>query len=266
MRRAQVSRQILQRARRILPFQLGPPLPPVLRVAERRGNRQRQLVQRLSLGTKRRQHDPVVPVLFQPRRNSGPQQRRLARSRCAQHHHQLLAALHAPGFQPLNQCPDVIVAPEVDRGVSLLEGHQSRIGQPLVVPVQPAARVQCDARQLRAQPVHPAFAVLHQVQQLNVVADELLFGRRLHQRENRLAQRPRLRKLHKAPLALEPVRSQDQDHRIAGRDLAIQRALPLLSRSDAPLIVEIEKCRGESLGAQPLQQLCRFRTDPRSND
>src|SRR2546429_2857714 len=91
---------------------------------------------------------------------------------------------------------------------------------------------------------------------LDIVGDVPLAGRALDDRENRLAERARLRELGKAPFAVEPVGREDQDDRLGASDLAIERALPVSARREPNVLVEVEKNLDETLRVQPLENAC----------
>src|ERR1035441_971044 len=94
----------------------------------------RQLVERPALRTKRRQHDPVVGVPLQARYDASAQERGLSRTRCPQNHHQLFAPLGAAGIEALDQPANVVVAAEIYRSISLVEGQEPWIRWPRLVP------------------------------------------------------------------------------------------------------------------------------------
>jgi hypothetical protein len=60
------------------------------------------------------------------------------------------------------------------------------------------------------------------------------------------------RGLDKAPAGTEPVRRDEEDHRLAAVGLLVQRPLPALARRDASLRVEIEEDVVPALAREPV--------------
>jgi hypothetical protein len=80
--------------------------------------------------------------------------------------------LRAPRLEPLDQAADVVVAPEVDRGVLLLEGEQSGKRRARRVPSKSALRVERDAHQFALEPLEAALAIAEQIERLDVRRNE----------------------------------------------------------------------------------------------
>ena len=131
--------------------------------------------------------------------------------------------------------------PKIDRGVLGLEGEQPGIGRTPLVPGEAALRVQRELGQLAGELGEAALPVAAQVEMLDVRGDEALAARRDDHREDRLAERPRLRELGEAPLALEPVRREHQDDGVGAVDLLVEGALPVGAGLDAGMLVDVEE-------------------------
>ena len=80
---------------------------------------------------------------------------------------------------------------------------------------------------------------------------ERVAGWRLDHREDRLAERARLRELGEAPLRGQPVRRLDDDDGLGLLDLAVERLLPVGAGRDAAILVEVEKRRLEPPVLEP---------------
>ena len=158
----------------------------------------------------------------------------------------------------LDQPPDVVVAAEIDRRVLLVEGEEAGIGRAAGREVEAALPHQRDLGQPPGEAIEAARLVADEVELLQVVADELVAVRRADQREDRLAARACLGELGEAPLRIEPVPGQDQDHRLGAVELVIELLLPALTRRDALVLVDVEEALLEALRLEPGEDLLRL--------
>ena len=254
MRGAQIARQIRKRARRIGFGKRIAPLAPIGGGAERDRDGLRQFFERMKLRTERRQHDPISLFALQARQHSGAQQRGFSRAGGAEHGNQFCAALRAPRVQPLDQAANVVVAAEIDRRVGFIERQQPGIRRALAIPLETAARVEHNFGEAGGQPRQAAFAILQQIEMLNVGRDDGLSGGSFDQRKNRFAESARLSEFRETPFAVKPILGEDQQHCVGAGHFAIKRALPIGAGSQARVLIEIEKRLGETVGVQPREQ------------
>ena len=112
---------------------------------------------------------------------------------------ELGAALRAARVEPLDQAADVIVAAEIDRSVLFLEGEQTRKRRAAGAPFEAALGVKRDPHEFAREPFEPALAIAEQIERLDVAGYLSVASRRLDHKEDRLAERARLRELGEAP-------------------------------------------------------------------
>ena len=111
----------------------------------------------------------------------------------------LVAALRAARVEPLDQAADVVVAAEIDRSVLFLESEQTRKWRAISVPFEAALGVKRDPHELAREPFEPALTIAEQIERLDVGRYLSVTSRRLIDKEDRLAERARLREVGVAP-------------------------------------------------------------------
>src|SRR5262249_25572195 len=100
---------------------------------------------------------------------------------------QLNPALDATSVEAFDQATDVVVASEIDCGILLLKGHESRVRRAARVPGEAALSIECDAGEFASQLCQPALAVQSHVERLDVRGDQGLAGWNLDHRKYRLS-------------------------------------------------------------------------------
>ena len=124
---AHVAGEVGQRLAWIFARQRVAPLPPIAVRPEHAGRRLRQLIERVDLRAKRRQHDPVAPVALE--RGSTPA--RMSDDLPAPDAPSKRDQLASPGARRAlsrSISRHLLVAAEIDRGIGLVEGEQSGNG------------------------------------------------------------------------------------------------------------------------------------------
>ena len=213
----------------------------------------RQLLARLALGPERWHHQPPPPGTPQLGKDTGPQQRRLARPGSPEQNQQAGPTQGAAGSEPLDQMPDVVIPAEVDGSVFLLEGEQARIGRSGAIPGEPALGRERDGLQLLPELFQTSCTLLAQIEHLQVGSDAragIAIGC-LDHLEDRLAEEAGTGEFSIAPLGSAPVGALEDQQRLRKLDLAVEGLLPIRPRRDTGMLVEVKKGRVETLLLQP---------------
>jgi hypothetical protein len=253
---------------------------------QRRGQPGEQAVlaaQRRALGADKRQGQEVAVVAREPRPQPGAQERGFAGARGAEDHQQPRRRGSLQTAQSVHRLDDRGVAAEEDAGVRGFErfeaairralavafrwpgeefGVEPRFVEPTLQPPEAVAgeedvlllvRARKLGRQQHAVLAASQFDRLPGAFQLRrQVGDRL---RRIgHDREQLLVERAGERVFVQAPTGAEPVRRDQQDHRLAAVRLLVQRPLPALARRDAAIRVEIEEDVVPAFAREPIAQ------------
>ena len=204
-------------------------------------------IERIVLRAEGGEDDPLALGLAEPRDEPGTEQRGLAGSGFAEDEDAAPPALDATRVGALDQLANVIVAAEIDRRILLVEGEEAGIGRAAGWEVEAALPRQGDFGEPARETFEAARLIADEVQFLQVVADELVAVGCVDQREDRLAAGARLGELGKAPLRIEPVPGEDQDHRLGAVELVVELLFPALPRRDALVLVDVEEALLEAL-------------------
>ncbi len=212
----------------------------------------RQLARRVVAGAEGLHHQPALDVAPQPRHQARTHQRRLAGAGGAEHHHQAGLAQPVDLVEQVQAVADLLVAAEEDAGVLLLEGQQPRIGRAAAVPVEGVGGIEPGGQDSAPQALERLLFLHREVDDLAVGEHPVDRAVVDLDRKEVLAEGAGVGDLHEAPARRHRVPAAQHDDGAAGAQLAVELLLPVASRRDARLGIEIEEDRTMALRGETL--------------
>lgn len=201
-----------------------------------------QLTQRVAPGAEGVDDQPLLGPRAKARQHAGANEGRLAAARSAEHHDEARRA----ALDQFDARQRLVLTAEEHRRMLFLIGAKAQVGRLAGIPVARCAQ-KLQRLQGSPQPGESLFRTSAQIDELPLAEDgghHGLGGKGVAlQGDDMLAFHARQRDLGEAPVGAQIVIGAQCDHRAAGAQLAIERALPALAGDDALFRIQIEEDR-----------------------
>ena len=169
----------------------------------------------------------------------------------------MLTAQDAPSLKTFDDVPGFLVPSKKNRRIFALERKDTRIRGSRSIPLESARQLVRDFAYAPTQIVLTFRVPFLEVDPLNFRSHPLFAQRRQQYRKDNLPQCARLRELGEAPLRIEPVRREQQQHQVAARYLLVEPPLPVLPNGQPGVLVEVEEDALVAFRSQPVLQFLR---------